>query len=151
MSDKPVAEAPVSGSEHRVTPIVRDIRSMIAGLSPELQAGTFVFCATDDKARMAACAPKAIGMFAEVEAVSFILPEADAAALGFDCTTPMRQITLRVYSALDGVGLTAAVSGELARQNIPCNMVAAYHHDHVFVPSAMAERALQALSAMQAT
>jgi hypothetical protein len=47
--------------------------------------------------------------------------------------------------------LTAAVSGELARQNIPCNMVAAYHHDHVFVPSAMAERALQALSAMQAT
>ena len=134
-----------------MTPIVRDTGSMIAGLSPELQEGTFVFCVTDDKTRMAACAPKALGMFVEMEGHSFILPVADAAALGFDCAMPMRQITLRVYSALDGVGLTAAVASELARLNIPCNMVAAYHHDHVFVPAAMADRALQALSAMPAT
>jgi hypothetical protein len=86
----------------------------------------------------------------EAEGRSFILPVAEAEALGFDCSIPMRQITLMVNSALDGVGLTAAVSGELARLNIPCNMVAAHHHDHVFVPGEMADRALAALSEMQA-
>jgi uncharacterized protein len=48
----------------------------------------------------------------------------------------MRQITLDVHSALDGVGLTAAVAVALAAEGIPCNMIAAHHHDHVFVPPA---------------
>ena len=52
-------------------------------------------------------------------------------------------------SALDGVGLTAAVSGALAAEAIPCNVVAAFHHDHIFVPSGMAERALAVLKALQ--
>jgi hypothetical protein len=50
-----------------------------------------------------------------------------------------------VHSALDGTGLTAAVSAALAAAGIPCNMVAAFHHDHVFVPAAMAARALAVL------
>ena len=62
----------------------------------------------------------------------------------------MRCITLQVHSALDGVGLTAAVAGALAAQGIACNMVAAYHHDHAFVPEAQAEAALAVLLALQA-
>lgn len=49
----------------------------------------------------------------------------------------MRCMTLQVYSALEGVGLTAAVSQTLAEHDIPCNIVAAFQHDHVFVPSAL--------------
>jgi hypothetical protein len=48
----------------------------------------------------------------------------------------MACLTLRVHSALDGVGLTAAVASALAEIGIPCNMVAAFHHDHAFVPEA---------------
>jgi hypothetical protein len=59
----------------------------------------------------------------------------------------MRRITLTVHSALDGIGLTAAVSAELTAAGIPCNVVAALHHDHVFVPAAQAEAALAALRA----
>jgi len=70
--------------------------------------------------------------------------------LGFPVSLPMRRIVLEVNSALDGVGLTAAVSAALGAESIPCNMVAAYHHDHVFAPSAMAERALAILKALQA-
>jgi hypothetical protein len=62
---------------------------------------------------------------------------------------PMRCITLNVYSALDGVGLTAAVATVLGDADIPCNMVAAFHHDHVFVPADMAERALAVLVELQ--
>jgi hypothetical protein len=63
----------------------------------------------------------------------------------------MRQITLRVHSALDGVGLTAAVASALSDAGIPCNMVAAFHHDHVFVPSSLAAAALDALRKLQAS
>ena len=43
-------------------------------------------------------------------------------------------MTLQVHSALEGVGLTAAVATTLAEAGIPCNVIAAYHHDHIFVP-----------------
>jgi uncharacterized protein len=61
----------------------------------------------------------------------------------------MRRIVLEVFSALDGVGLTAAVAGALAAQGIPCNMIAAFHHDHVFVPAVMADRAIAVLQELQ--
>ena len=63
----------------------------------------------------------------------------------------MRRIELTVHSALEGVGLTAAVASALAREGMPCNAVAAFHHDHIFVPSGMAEQALGVLTALQAS
>jgi hypothetical protein len=53
----------------------------------------------------------------------------------------MPRIVLEVFSALDGVGLTAGVAAALTAANIPCNMIAGYHHDHVFVPAARAKQA----------
>ena len=78
-------------------------------------------------------------MFREPEGVSVIIPASEGADL------VMAQITLNVHSALDGVGLTAAVSGALAEAGIPCNIVAAHHHDHVFVPEKDAPAALETL------
>ena len=130
------------------TPI-RDAKGMLAGMSPGLIDGDFVFCSTEDAGLAGRALSHAIGWFKESEGISLILPITDAKALGFDCAAPMRQITLSVYSALDGVGLTAAVAAELAEQGIPCNMVAAFHHDHVFVPRDLAEQALRLLQALQ--
>ena len=63
----------------------------------------------------------------------------------------MRCITLNVYSSLEGVGLTAAVATALAENGIACNMVAAFHHDHAFVPDALSQKAMQVLKELQAT
>ena len=63
--------------------------------------------------------------------------------------SPMRCITLNVFSSLEGVGLTAAVSSALGDNGIPCNMVAAFHHDHVFVPSEMCDQAMEVLILLQ--
>jgi hypothetical protein len=43
------------------------------------------------------------------------------------------------------------VASALSDAGIPCNMVAAFHHDHVFVPSSMAAAALDALRKVQAS
>ena len=109
------------------------------------------FSARPSDVRLAARAQfAALGLFREAEGVSLILPRASAEALGFPVALPMRRIVLTVHSALDGVGLTAAVAAALAAEEIPCNVVAAFHHDHVFVPAAMADRALTVLEALQA-
>jgi hypothetical protein len=51
-----------------------------------------------------------------------------------------------VHSSLESVGLTTAVvSAKLAQQGIPANIIAAYYHDHIFVESSNAERALTVL------
>jgi len=87
--------------------------------------------------------------FREEEGLSAVLPTKAAAGLRPHGPV-LRRITLSVHSALDGVGLTAAVAGVLAGAGIACNVIAALHHDHILVPEADAERALAALLALQA-
>lgn len=129
-------------------PAIRDRAGMIAGMDPALMPGLYQFCTLSDPARIAAALPDALGMFHEAEGLSLILPDQTARALGLPLAGPLRQITLLVLSSLEGVGLTAAVASALADHGIACNMVAAYHHDHAFVPAADAERAVGVLRAL---
>ncbi len=130
-----------------VGPAIRDAQAMIAAMDAVLSPECYVFASTDDET----LAAEAFATVHEEEGVSLVLEAGRAAALGFALDLPMRRITLRVHSALDGVGLTAAVSHALAADGIPCNIVAAFHHDHVFVPVDCAERALAILGACQST
>jgi hypothetical protein len=80
-------------------------------------------------------------LFHEDEGLSLITKALD--------TTPASNrwvwLELSVYSDLQAVGFLAAVSKALSEASIPCNAVAAYHHDHVFVPEDNADRAITAL------
>ncbi|MEM8554050.1 MAG: ACT domain-containing protein [Pseudomonadota bacterium] len=118
---------------------VRDTDAMIKQMSPRLEPGCYIFKQARNEADLVQSLPLAVAMFREAEGISMIVPSAS------DAPMAMRQITLQVPSALDGVGLTAAVSDALATAGIPCNIVAAFAHDHVFVPVAQAEAALDAL------
>jgi hypothetical protein len=129
---------------------VRDTQGMVSGMTPTLAPGEFVFCTTIDEQLAVRGSMVALAWFREAEGVSLILGCDDAAALGFDCGVPMRRIVLNVFSSLEGVGLTAAVASALSRAGIACNVVAAYHHDHVFVPSDNAGPAMEILKALQA-
>lgn len=132
-----------------MTNLVRDKRLMVAGMTPTLREGRFIFCITSDQSLIAKAMRDATAFFQEDEGTAFILPFDKAASLGFDVSMPMRRIVLEVFSALDGVGLTAAVSNALADANISCNMVSAFHHDNVFVPAADADRAVSILLKLQ--
>jgi hypothetical protein len=56
------------------------------------------------------------------------------------------RISLSVHSSLAAVGLSAAISGALAEAGISCNIVAGYHHDHLFVPWPRRHDAMAALT-----
>ena len=57
------------------------------------------------------------------------------------------RITLGVQSSLAAVGLTARVAAALAERGISANIVAAFRHDHVFVPW---DRRVEAMAALRA-
>lgn len=121
---------------------------MIRGMAPVLDPVAWHFVTVSDVSRIAGTSP--LATFVEDEGLSLILSEEQARNAGLPTDMPMARITLTVHSALDGVGLTAAVAGALAEAGIACNMVAAYHHDHAFVPLADAPRALALLTARAA-
>lgn len=121
---------------------VRDAHEMISGMAPALDSETWHFCTTSEAGPFESVA---LARFEEKEGTSLVLSDADAKTHGFSTDLPMARITLQVHSALDGVGLTAAVASALAEAGIPCNMVAAFHHDHAFVPWAQRQEALHLL------
>ncbi len=128
---------------------VKDTDAMIRGMAPARATGSYVFCTTAQPP-VNELATQAIATVREAEGLTLILPLEVAKDAGFDTSLPMAQITLHVHSALDGVGLTAAVASALAERGIPCNIVAGYHHDHAFVPADQADEALEILLARAA-
>ena len=113
---------------------VGDLAVMLAGMAPLLDARRWAFVVTGG-----APPEDAFAVIREDEGTTAILP---------DPAGDFARITLMVHSALDGVGLTAAVSGALAERGIACNVVAGFHHDHLFVPWERCEEALEALAAL---
>jgi len=123
----------------------RDLTRLLRTLRPELNPGRFVFTTV---AGPAPPGVQPVVTVTEPEGRTLVLPqpEADAAGLGYDYVAGW--ITLRVNSALDAVGLTAAVAGELARAGLSCNVIAGYHHDHLFVPHDRSAEAVTVLEAL---
>ena len=75
-----------------------------------------------------------------------LLAKGAAESAGLAYESVFSCISLMVHSSLDAVGLTAAVSGRLAAHGISANMIAAYYHDHIYVPQNKAQLALQVLA-----
>ncbi|AXI54133.1 hypothetical protein C1J05_06200 [Sulfitobacter sp. JL08] len=129
--------------------VARTAYQMISGMTPVLQPGNFVFVTTQDPALVTTLFPHAIATVKEDEGMSMVIPVELAKKSNLNADHPMRCITLNVYSSLEGIGLTAAVSAALGDNGIPCNMVAAFHHDHVFLPAELCDQAMMTLIALQ--
>jgi hypothetical protein len=134
------------------SPPERDLARLLAGLRPRGADAPYVFARApaDAPAALAALPAPPFATVREAEGVTWVLPRADADAAGLDYAFVAGRITLEVASALDAIGLTAAVAGRLAEAGIACNVIAGSHHDHLFVPVADVERALELLRRLSA-
>jgi uncharacterized protein len=126
-----------------------NLAQLLKGMRPVLNPGGYVFCTVTsieeiDKATI-------LSFFKEAEGYTLILSQHQADKLQLPYTCPMAWISLTVHSSLEAVGLTAAFSNALANANISCNTVAAFYHDHIFVPHADADRAMDTLLALTAS
>jgi len=112
---------------------------MLAGLAPVLHADPWRFVLAEGTPP-----EDAFALIREDEGTTAIVAGAGKG-------TAFARITLTVHSALDGVGLTAAVSAALAEAGIACNVVAAFHHDYLFVPWARRGEAVGVLHSLVPT
>ncbi|MGP0171693.1 ACT domain-containing protein [Pseudomonas sp. NCHU5208] len=125
-----------------------NLARLLQSMTPQLNPGQYVFCCVPTTQDCTALHP--IASLRESEGLSLVLARevADAHGLSYDYVAAW--ITLQVHSSLAAVGLTASFSAALAQAGISCNVVAGFHHDHIFVPIERAERALSTLRALSA-
>lgn len=130
-------------------PAVKNLSILIQEMNPILHPGEYVFSTVTDinhiDRNLTICE------FKEAEGTTIVIEKSDADALKLTYNFIASWITLTVHSALEAVGLTAIFSTALAKHNISCNVIAGYYHDHIFVASQDARRALNILKEIAST
>jgi hypothetical protein len=120
-----------------------NLNTLLKNMTPILNEGDYVYCnvPTITLADIA----DILGLFKEEEGFTIILKKEIADQLHLEYSYIAAWITLTIPSSLEATGLTAAFATALAQENISCNVVAAYYHDHIFVAKKDADRAMEAL------
>ena len=116
---------------------------LLASMAAELRPGEYIFGTV--KGPEALTDVEVLASVTEPEGLSLVTTREQADRIGLAYDFVAAWITLRVHSALDAVGLTAAVSSALTEAGISCNVIAGYHHDHLLVPVDRAQQALNVL------
>ena len=125
------------------------LATLLRSLDPELAAPEVVFVSFADAQYGDYADLQPLAMVQEAEGMTLVVQKAlaDQFQLAYDGV--FQCITLQVHSSLQAVGLTAAVSRQLAQRGISVNVLAGYYHDHIFVPAQQADTALSALKAIE--
>ena len=120
-----------------------NLNTLLKNMTPILNEGDHVYCTVPS---INSVDPSNIlGLFKEAEGFTVILKKEVADQLHLEYSYIAAWITLTIHSSLEATGLTAAFATALAQENISCNVVAAYYHDHIFVAKQDADRAMEAL------
>jgi predicted N-acetyltransferase YhbS len=125
----------------------KNLQALLAALKPVLREGEYVYVLWPHGRPLE---PGIEAAVREAEGLTVVLPRDKADSLGLHYDFVAAWITLEVHSALEAVGLTAAVGKALTDARISCNVLAGFHHDHLLVPVADAPRAVETLAELSA-
>ena len=120
------------------------LSELIRGMAPKLNKGAYVFCSVKDISKIGR--NDTLLEFKETEGITVVIEKNKADALHLRYNFVASWITLTVHSALEAVGLTAMFAAALAKNNISCNVVAGYYHDHIFVNQKDGKKAMIVLT-----
>ena len=121
-----------------------NLNELVRNMKPVLHPEKYIFCTFPNMSeKLAEFNP--VLTFRETEGVTCIITKDTADKNTITYQSVYRMLTLNVHSDLNAVGFIAAVTNELARNNISVNPVSAFYHDHLFVSDEQAESALNIL------
>ena len=123
-----------------------DLSILLKTMHPLLNQGEYVFCVLEKDQSFNVS--NILFFFKEAEGNTVVMKREQADAAGYSYTGTFAWISLTVHSSLEAAGLTAAFSTALAHHQISCNVVAAYYHDHIFVPLKDTDNAMMVLKAL---
>ncbi|MEM7343287.1 MAG: ACT domain-containing protein [Chloroflexota bacterium] len=124
----------------------KNLEKLLTSMAPNLIDGEYIFCTFPNAHYGDHSELAPIASFLETEGLTLVIPKAKADEHGVGYESAFRCITLKVHSSLDAVGLTAAFARKLTEHDISANVIAGYYHDHIFVQSELAEKAVDALN-----
>ncbi|MFF2842878.1 N-acetyltransferase [Paenarthrobacter sp. NPDC057981] len=119
-----------------------DLERLLESLHPIVRDGDYVYALWPHGRPLEGDVEAAVR---EAEGLTVVLRRDEADRLGLSYDFVAAWITLQIHSALEAVGLTAAVSAALTHAGISCNVLAGFHHDHLLVPTGDADRAMGVL------
>jgi hypothetical protein len=122
-----------------------NLKNLLTSMSPELMDGEYVFCSFQNAQYGDYTVLEPIVTCLEQEGLTLVIPKSNADEHKVDYEFTYRRITLKVHSSLEAVGLTAAFSKKLTEHGISANVIAGFFHDHIFIRSDHAKKALEAL------
>ncbi len=127
----------------------KNLETLLKTMKPRLNVGGYVFCTIHDLSSIDL--NDVLLIFREQEGITVIVKKEIADKLQLDYSFVASWITLTIHSSLEAIGFTAAFSKALTEENIGCNVVAAFFHDHIFVDQKDAERAMIVLNRFMAS
>ncbi|MDB4036835.1 ACT domain-containing protein [Polaribacter sp.] len=122
----------------------KDLQKLLKNMKPVLNSGEYVFAVVKNLDNI--LRTDTLFEFKEKEAITLVLEKNKADTLKLSYQFISSWITLKVHSSLEAVGLTAAFTTALTKHKISCNVVAGFYHDHIFVDTKDAKKAIEVLT-----
>ncbi len=123
-----------------------NLRLLLQGMTPKLDEASYgILLARDD---LQLSAGQTFALITEAEGITVVAATQVLQSAGYVVQSEWAHITLQIHSSLEAVGLTAAFATALGNVGISANVIAGFHHDHIFVQWSKRHDAMSALRAL---